>query len=191
MSLPNKLYINKFMIRSGMLHPAEFPPDNPEEEYIREGAIRALINAQIRREKLNFAALGGGGQTFCINTLEWVLKQLDTIGEKSEKPTNPICEGLEAADGTVREAASHYHFTTPSSFVAVMHEAGLEYEKAFAKEIETAFIRGAAWLAEQGVVEVGTMGDFGIRLDKSVVSRLAETFKEGDRVVVQYRLLNK
>ena len=39
MSLPNKLYINKFMIRPGMLYPAEFPPDNPEEEYIRKDAL--------------------------------------------------------------------------------------------------------------------------------------------------------
>ena len=38
---------------------------------------------------MNFAALGGGGQTFCINTLGWVLKQLDTLQEKSEMPINP------------------------------------------------------------------------------------------------------
>lgn len=174
MSLPNKLYINKFMIRSGMLHPAEFPPDIPEEEYIRVGAIRALINAQIRREKLNFAALGGGGQTMNEEALEWVLKQLDTIGEKSEKPTNPVCEGLEAA-------SEEYFQDVKAAFLRTM-------EHPTAKEC---FIAGAAWLAEQGVVEVGTMGDFGVALDKSVVSRMAETFKEGDRVVVQYRLLNK
>lgn len=27
------------MIRPGMLHPAEFPPDNPEWEYIRKDAL--------------------------------------------------------------------------------------------------------------------------------------------------------
>lgn len=39
MGLPDKLYINKYMIRPGMLHPAEFPPDNPEWEYIRKDAL--------------------------------------------------------------------------------------------------------------------------------------------------------
>ena len=48
MSLPNKLYINKFMIRPGMLHPAEFPPDNPEEEYIRVGALRQWMNDYLK-----------------------------------------------------------------------------------------------------------------------------------------------
>ena len=47
--------------------------------------IRAIIKRQIKREEFNFRALGGGGQTFCINTLEWVLKQLDTIEEEPVK----------------------------------------------------------------------------------------------------------
>lgn len=55
-------------------------PINPTIE-----KLRALIKIQIRREELNFAALGGGGQTFCINTLEWVLKQLDTLQEQPVK----------------------------------------------------------------------------------------------------------
>lgn len=42
--MPDKLYINKYMIRPGMLHPAEFPPDNPEEEYIRKGALIDALN---------------------------------------------------------------------------------------------------------------------------------------------------
>ena len=44
MKAPDKLYINKYMIRPGMLHPAEFPPDNPEEEYIRKGALIDALN---------------------------------------------------------------------------------------------------------------------------------------------------
>jgi hypothetical protein len=39
MKAPDKIYLNKFTIRPSMLHPAEFPPDNPEEEYIRKGAL--------------------------------------------------------------------------------------------------------------------------------------------------------
>lgn len=38
-SLPDKIYVNKHMIRPGMLHPAEFPPDNPEWEYIRKDTL--------------------------------------------------------------------------------------------------------------------------------------------------------
>ena len=34
------------MIRPGMLHPAEFPPDNPEWEYIRKDALIELIKEE-------------------------------------------------------------------------------------------------------------------------------------------------
>ena len=51
--------------------------------------IKALIKAQIRREELNFASLGGGGQTMNIGALEWVLKQLDTLQEQ------PVCDGFD------------------------------------------------------------------------------------------------
>lgn len=44
MKLPDKVYLNKYMIRPGMLHPAEFPPDNPAEEYIRKEAVLALVD---------------------------------------------------------------------------------------------------------------------------------------------------
>lgn len=89
--------------------------------------------------------------------------------------------GTELVD-FIYKVARHFfergnHFREPTKKVVLMEKSG--------------FDGGAAWLASQGVTEVGTMGEFGIRLDKSVVSRLAETFKEGDRVVVQYRLLNK
>ena len=72
-------------------------------------------------------------------------------------------------------------------------EAALAYSNNYAMSEERRryciedFVAGAAWLAREGVVEVGTMGEFGIALDKSVVARLADMFKEGDRVVVQYR----
>lgn len=55
-------------------------PMNPTIE-----KLRALIKMQIRREELNFASLGGGGQTMNIGALEWVLKQLDTLQEQPVK----------------------------------------------------------------------------------------------------------
>jgi hypothetical protein len=51
-------------------------------KYIDANLLAWKIKRQIRLEKLNFAALGGGGQTFCINTLEWVLKQIDSLQQE-------------------------------------------------------------------------------------------------------------
>lgn len=51
-------------------------------KYIDADRLKAEIKRQIRLEELNFAALGGGGQTFCINTLEWVLKRIDSLQEE-------------------------------------------------------------------------------------------------------------
>lgn len=83
-------------------------------EYIREGAIRALITAQIRREKLNFAALGGGGQTMNIEALEWVLKQLDTIGEKTEKPINHVLQDFPTTEKEMQDfLATHERIPVP------------------------------------------------------------------------------
>ena len=50
--------------------------------YIDAEKLKVLVKQQIRWENLNFAALGGGGQTFCINTLEWVLKQIDSLQQE-------------------------------------------------------------------------------------------------------------
>lgn len=51
-------------------------------KYINADLLIRKIQSQIRLENLNFAALGGGGQTFCINTLEWVLKQINSLQEE-------------------------------------------------------------------------------------------------------------
>lgn len=37
--IPDKIYLNKYMIRPGMLHPAQYPADTPEVEYIRKDAL--------------------------------------------------------------------------------------------------------------------------------------------------------
>lgn len=60
--------------------------------------IRVLIKMQIRREELNFASLGGGGQTMNIGALEWVLKQLDTLQEQPVDLDDAInnWQGIEA-----------------------------------------------------------------------------------------------
>ena len=51
-------------------------------KYIDADILIRKIQGQIRLEKLNFAALGGGGQEFCINILEWVLKQIDSLQQE-------------------------------------------------------------------------------------------------------------
>ena len=52
------------------------------KKYIDANRLRWEIKKQIRFEELSFAALGGGGQNFCTNTLEWVLKQIDTLQQE-------------------------------------------------------------------------------------------------------------
>lgn len=39
MGMPDKIYLNKYMIRKGMMYPAQPPADVPEEEYIRKDAL--------------------------------------------------------------------------------------------------------------------------------------------------------
>lgn len=51
-------------------------------KYIDAEKLKAKIRQQIKMENYNFAALGGGGQTFCINTLEWVQKQIDSLQQE-------------------------------------------------------------------------------------------------------------
>ena len=51
-------------------------------KYIDADRLKAEIKRQIRLEELNFAALGGGGQTFCINIREGVLKIIDSLQQE-------------------------------------------------------------------------------------------------------------
>lgn len=37
--MPDKIYLNKYMLRKGMLYPAQPPADVPEKEYIRKDAL--------------------------------------------------------------------------------------------------------------------------------------------------------
>ena len=53
---PNKIYLNKYMIRPGMLYPAQYPADTPEFEYILKDAL-----------------------------LEWLKKEYETISWYHEK----------------------------------------------------------------------------------------------------------
>lgn len=42
--MPDKIYLNKYMLRNGMLYPAQPPADAPEEEYIRKDALLEWID---------------------------------------------------------------------------------------------------------------------------------------------------
>lgn len=70
-------------------------------KYIDADHLKTEIKKQIHFEELNFAALGGGGQTFCINTLEWVLKKIDSLQQEPiEKDKDAekliVCDIMEA-----------------------------------------------------------------------------------------------
>lgn len=54
-------------------------------KYIDADLLVRKIKGQIRKENLNFAALGGGGQTICTNTLEWVLKQITSLQQEQSQ----------------------------------------------------------------------------------------------------------
>ncbi len=43
-TMPDKIYLNKYMLRIGMLYPAQPPVDVPEEEYIRKDALLEWID---------------------------------------------------------------------------------------------------------------------------------------------------
>ena len=101
--------------------------------------LRALIKRQIRQEELNFAALGGGGQTFCINTLEWVLKQLDTLQEQ------PVCEDVENASN---EYASHIQITDTKKV------CGADEWLYLFTDLIDAFKAGANWQKEKDEAEI-------------------------------------
>lgn len=60
------------------------------KKHIDADRLRAVIKRQIRLEELNFASLGGGGQTFCTNTLEWVLKQIDSLQQEPTTDTDVL-----------------------------------------------------------------------------------------------------
>jgi len=66
-------------------------------KYIDADRLRAEIKRQIRLEELNFAALGGGGQTFCINTLEWVLKRIDSLQQEQSEVDIEKCKKYDEA----------------------------------------------------------------------------------------------
>lgn len=42
--MPDKIYLNKYMLRKGMLYPAQPPADVPEKEYICKDALLAFLN---------------------------------------------------------------------------------------------------------------------------------------------------
>lgn len=54
--IPDKIYLNKYMIRPGMLHPAQYPADTLEVEYIRKDAL--LEWAKAYKEEADAAARG-------------------------------------------------------------------------------------------------------------------------------------
>lgn len=47
MEMPDKIYLNKYMIRKGMMYPAQPPADVPEEEYIRKDALLEWLEQEV------------------------------------------------------------------------------------------------------------------------------------------------
>ena len=100
-------------------------------KYIDADKLRAIVKRQIRRENFNFAALGGGEQTFCINTLEWILKQIDSLPQ--ERP--PLSSNLNEAAEEYLEQYNESEFGN----------GGDDWDD----DIRITFKAGAEWMARQ------------------------------------------
>lgn len=104
-------------------------------KYIDADLLIRKIKYQIHLENLNFAALGGGGQTFCTNTLEWVLKQIDSLQQEQprvnlEKEIEIYLEPIQAWQ--VQEAP----FTSLENCARHFCEVGLRRAAEMYDEIE-------------------------------------------------------
>ena len=115
------------------------------KKYIDADRLKAEIKRQIRLEELNFAALGGGGQTFCINTLEWVLKRIDSL--QQDQPSLPF-----NLDEAAEEYANKEHSDEPcvGRWGTGDYEPPIdrEYDREIAKD---AFKAGAETIVNQKV----------------------------------------
>lgn len=59
MEMPDKIYLNKYMIRKGMMYPAEPPYDVLEEEYIRKDALLEWLEGKMTIEVATEGFVGG------------------------------------------------------------------------------------------------------------------------------------
>ena len=57
--MPDKIYLNKYMIRPGMIYPAQYPPDEPEFEYIRKDALMKWLEGRMTIEGATEGFVGG------------------------------------------------------------------------------------------------------------------------------------
>lgn len=73
MKAPDKIYLNKHMIRPGMLYPAQYPADTPEFEYIRKDAL--LEWAKNWQNELDDSL----GASMVYHVLNEVLKKIESL----------------------------------------------------------------------------------------------------------------
>lgn len=146
-------------------------------KFIDADRLRAEIKRQIRLEELNFAALGGGGQTFCINTLEWVLKRIGLL--QQEHPSLPF---------NLDEAAEEYaHNNWEDNDYHTGAREGLPFDAI--GHTEKCFKAGAEWMAGQGRQQATAVGKvFTNPAPKNIIvendqwDKLLSQFDNGQRV---------
>lgn len=69
--MPDKIYLNKYMLRKGMLYPAQPPADVPEKEYIRKDIVDETVKTA--EDHAYFA----GQEKLREKMLEWLQKEYD------------------------------------------------------------------------------------------------------------------
>lgn len=81
MDMPDKIYLNKFMLRRGMMYPAQPPADIPECEYIRKDIADGMI------ESAEDHAYFAGQEKLREKLLEWAKEKKAQLLEEAE-PTD-------------------------------------------------------------------------------------------------------
>ena len=110
------------------------------KKYIDAEKLKVIIKRRIRLEELNFAALGGGGQTICINTLEWVSKQIDFLQQEQLKKPQKDCNGCPHCVDRKDQYGWHFKgcFGGPynGKFIAEIDECPLKQEESTEVDLE-------------------------------------------------------
>ena len=79
MEMPDKIYLNKYMIRKGMMYPAEPPYDVLEEEYIRKDALLEWLEQELTLRRRWFERYEDGEDLHACNELTKIIEKINSI----------------------------------------------------------------------------------------------------------------
>lgn len=83
-SAPDKIYLNKYMFKTGMLYKSQCPV-TPDIEYIRKDALLELLQGMIRSCETKNGFPAGTLSAVRIETLEAVISRIEEICKEEGK----------------------------------------------------------------------------------------------------------